>query len=190
MVNDTLQRIAPQKLRVQEADRIVAHGIEGQLGETVEPKGAYIKYREAYPMLLYALDRSDPLRTPLHEAGHHMWDYGFFDVYEKSTLLKAAEEQGWLDKFNVHERYPGLSKHNKSIEAIMDAYGRWESDRAFAVTPEVHGIFEKIKAFFDALKERVGQLLGKDPTWEDIFQKVSTGEVGSREGEAAGCAGV
>src|SRR6202034_1135732 len=79
MVHDTLQRIVPQKLRVQAADRIVAHDVEGQLGETVEPNGAYIKYREAYPMMLYALDRSDPLRTRLHEAGHHLWDYGFFD---------------------------------------------------------------------------------------------------------------
>ena len=43
-------------------------------------------------------------------------------------------------------------------------------------------IFGKIKDFLNGIKQRIGALLGKDPTWEDIFQKVDTGEVGGREG--------
>jgi len=39
-----------------------------------------------------------------------------------------------------------------------------------------------MKAFFTAIKDRISALLGKDATWEDIFQKVDTGEVGAREG--------
>jgi hypothetical protein len=46
-------------------------------------------------------------------------------------------------------------------EAIADAYKHWKNVHEFEVPPEVHGIFEKMKAFFEAIKERIGKLLGK-----------------------------
>lgn len=183
IVGEELDRIAPSKLRVQEVDRIEAQDVEGQFGgQSVTPTGTYIAYRDAYPIILYALEGEDPLGVARHEAIHHLKSYGFFDNQEWSTLEKAAKDAGWMDQFDIHDRYPTAGESIKLEEAIADAYKEWEASKDFEVEPGVLSLFEKMKAFFDRLRERFAQLLGKQPTWEDIFQKVSTGEVGSREG--------
>ena len=183
LVTQELDRIAPKKLGIQEADQISAVNTEGQrTGEAVKPTGAYIPYKDAYPILLYSLeDGNNPLGTARHEAIHHLRGYGFFKPEEWSVLEHSAKEQGWAKQFNIDERYPAANASLKLEEAIADAYKEWENGR-FEARLGVRSIFEKMKAFFDALHKRLGELLGKDPTWEDIFQKVSTGEVGGREG--------
>lgn len=183
LVNEELDRIAPKKLFVQEADRLEAQGVRGQReGEAVRPTGTYIPYRDTYPIILYALEGPDPLGTARHEAIHHLRYYGFFDAKEWSVLERAANDLGWMDQFNIKERYPTLHHAGRLEEAIADAYKEWENGRFEAPTPEVQSLFERLKAFFDAIRERLRGMLGKEPTWEDIFQRVSTGEVGGREG--------
>lgn len=182
IVSQELDRIAPNKLRAQATDRISATSSDGQrAGATVEPTGAYIAYKDAYPILLYALEGDNPLGTARHEVIHHLRGYGFFDKNEWFTLEKAASDNDWHGLFKIDERYPKADPALRTEEAIADAYKEWESGR-FEAMPEVQTIFEKMKAFFDALREHIAKLLGKPPTWEDIFQKVSTGEVGAREG--------
>ena len=183
LVNEELDRIAPKKLFVQEADRLEARGVRGQRdGEAIRPTGTYIPYRDTYPIILYALEGPDPLGTARHEAIHHLRYYGFFDAKEWSVLERAANELGWMDQFNIKERYPTLHHAGRLEEAIADAYKEWENGRFEAPTPEVQSLFVRLKAFFDAIRERLRGMLGKEPTWEDIFQRVSTGEVGGREG--------
>lgn len=179
-VNEELARIAPQKLQTQAADWITAKGVEGQGQELIHPTGAYINYKEAYPILLYALDGENTLGTARHEAIHHLRGYGFFNDAEWGTLEKAVSDNRWIDQYNIEKRYPSLSPALRREEAIADAYKAWAAGAE--VPPEVHGIFERMKQFFDAIREHIAKLLGKPPTWEDIFQKVSTGEIGGREG--------
>lgn len=180
-VTEELDRIAPRKLGLQEADSIAARGVQGQRGEVIQPTGAYITYKDAYPILLYALDQEGSLGTARHEAIHHLRTYGFFDKGEWATLEKAATDNGWMDKFDIPGRYPTLPHALRLEESIADAYKAW---RAGAEAPtEIHTLFERMKAFFEAIKQRLATILGKEPTWEDIFQKVDTGEVGAREGQ-------
>jgi hypothetical protein len=186
LVNDTLNRIVPKKVAVQAADRIesgFSSDTAGQrAGDVIKPSGVYIRYRETYPIILYALEGPDPLGTGLHEAVHHLRNYGFFNKAEWATLETAANKLGWMDELGIHRRYPAGDLNLKLEEAIADKFARWERGRFDAPTPEVQGLFEKLKAFFDRIREQLAEMFGKQPSWEDIFKKVDTGEVGSREG--------
>lgn len=180
-VNDELRRIIPQKVSFGAADRITSGGgIQGQYrNQTIEPTGVYLTHKEAYPIILYSLEGTNPLYSARHEAIHHLRQYGFFNPQEWGILERAANESGWMDRFHIHDRYPTGQLPLKLEEAIAEAYPAWKNG-LLGVHPEVKGIFAKMKAFFDGLRERIAQLLGKDPTWEDIFQRIDTGEIGSR----------
>lgn len=181
IVTRELDRIVPQKVAIQGAESIrTTDAIEGQR-EATTAGGAYIRYRDSYPIILYALDSQNALSAARHEAIHHLRSYGFFNKEEWFTLEAQALAGGWLKKYNIDRRYPDAKPDLKLEEAIAEAYQDW-ANGAKAPTPEVHTLFERMKAFFTAIKDRISQLLGKDATWEDIFQKVDTGEVGSREG--------
>jgi hypothetical protein len=184
IVTQELDRIVPKKVAIQGVDAAQVTGtIKGQrAGEEIGIGGAYIRYRDAYPLILYALDGENALGAARHEAIHHLRSYGFFKEGEWQTLEAQALAGGWLTKYGIDRRYPEAHPNLKLEEAVADAYRDW-ANGAKAPTPEVHGLFERMKAFFDAIKERISQLLGKDATWEDIFQKVDTGEIGAREGK-------
>ncbi len=180
MVNDELERIVGPNVFKRPADRLKASGVRGQIEDT-NPTGTYIPYTSTYPVILYALEGDNPLGTARHEAIHHLRGYGFFKDAEWATLEKTAMEQGWLDQFQIKERYPTLDHAGRLEESIADAYKEWESGR-FEAIPEVQSLFERMKQFFDTIRERISQMLGKPASWEDIFQKVSTGEVAERTG--------
>jgi len=185
-VNEELNRLAPKKLNVQAADRIQSSGSQGQSeGAVITPNASYIQSRDAYPIVLYSLEGPDPVGSARHEVIHHLRNYGFFKPEEWATLEKAADEGLWIPMLSIADRYPKANRSLLLEEAIADAYKYWEAGDAKwlgAIKPEVQGIFARMKQFFDNLRKRIGELLGKPPSWEDIFEKVSTGEVGSREG--------
>ena len=194
IVNSELDRIVPKKTAIQGVDTIKVTGqLDGQRsGDSIRAGGAYIRYKETYPIILYALDGENALAAGRHEAIHHLRNYGFFKPAEWETLTNEALAGGWLSKYKIDSRYPEGSPSLKLEEAVAEAYQDWAGrqdalkDRA-AETAQVpsplDAIFRKMKEFFDRIKERVGALLGKEPQWEDIFKKVSTGEVDeAREG--------
>jgi hypothetical protein len=193
IVNDELDRIVPKKTAIQGVDTLKVTGqLEGQrAGEAIRAGGAYVRYKETYPIILYALDGENALGAARHEAIHHLRNYGFFKPEEWNTLEAEALAGGWLSKYGIDRRYPTGSPSLKLEEAVAEAYQDWAKgqdalkDRA-AQTAQVpsplDAIFQRMKDFFDGIKQRIGALLGKDPQWNDIFQKVSTGEVGGREG--------
>jgi hypothetical protein len=180
MVNAELYRIVPKKVQIGVADRIEAGAAKGQAG-AIEPVGIYIRYRETYPIILTSLEGADPLGTARHEAIHHLRNYGFFDKGEWATLETAARDNGWMEKYGTHRQYPTGDLNLKLEEAIAEGYRHWVHDE-LQVTPEVQGVFAKLKQFFDNIREQISQMLGKPASWEDIFKKVDIGEIGSREG--------
>ena len=194
IVNEEADRIAPKKTAVQVVDTIKAKtvGIEGQRAdEDIKVDGAYIRYKETYPIILAALDSKDTLGTFRHEVVHHLRQYGFFDNEEWSTLEAQALAGGWLSKYRIDQRYPTANPELKLEEAIADAYPDWKrrqealkqrADQIALPPSPLDAIFQKMKDFFDAIRERVSALFGKDATWEDVFKRVDTGEVGGREG--------
>lgn len=197
IVSDELDRIVSKKVATQVADSISADtsgGFVGQnTGEKIRVGGTYIRYKDTYPIILAALDSGDVLGTARHEAIHHLRQYGFFNHEEWSTLEAQALAGGWLSKYKIDQRYPTANVSLKLEEAVAEAYQDWAkgkdklAERA-AETAQVpsplDAIFQKMKDFFDRIKARIANILGKDPTWEDIFKRVDTGEVGGREGTA------
>ncbi len=193
-VNDEAARIVPKKVAVQAVEHIAvdAKGIEGQqAGEDIKAAGIYLRYRQAYPIILAALDGTDALGTFRHEAIHHLRQYGFFTPEEwtglqAAALSKDAEGKTWLDRYNIDRLYPTGNLGLKLEEAIAERYKDWVKDgRIDDMTASEVGVFQRLKQLFDAIRERVSQMLGKPASWEDIFKKVDTGEVGSREGTTA-----
>lgn len=181
-VMDEMDRIIPKQVSIQEADRIKASSSAGNK-RPVEPSGAFIEYREAYPTILWALEGIDPIGTTHHEAIHHLRRYGFFEAGEWSILERAARDEGWIEKFGIERRYPDADTSLKLEEAIADGFKTWMREPQ-AVPEKLHPIFQKLKDLFDSIKSAIAKVIGKEPTWEDIFEKVDKGEVGNREGNA------
>lgn len=190
-VNEEAARIIPKKVSTRAVENISvdASGIAGQrAGEDITASGIYIRYREAYPIILAALDQKDTLGSLRHEAIHHLRQYGFFEPEEwtalqAEALRRDANGQNWLDRYNIDKLYPTGNLDLKLEEAIAERYKDWVRQGHIAdMTPAELTIFQRIKQFFDAIRERISQMLGKPATWEDIFKKVDTGEIGSREG--------
>jgi hypothetical protein len=192
-VRDELDRIVPQKVAIETPDTLkVTSTIPGQKpGEKIRIGGVYIRYRDTYPIILAALDADNVMLTARHEAVHHLRQYGFFKPGEWETLEAEALASNWFKKHRIDERYPNAKPDLKLEEAIAEEYPKWverqEALRARAdsiALPDspLDAIFRRMKEFFDAIKERISQILGKEATWEDVFKKVDTGEVGRREG--------
>jgi hypothetical protein len=180
-VQAELARIVPKGVVAGPVERLVSRGAHGQGEQAIEPTGVYIPRREANSILLYALDHDDIAGTARHEAIHHLRNAGFFDEGEWSALEAAAKENGWVERFGIKDRYPQGEGRIHLEESIADAYKEWEAGRG-EVGPTLHPIFQKMKDFFDAIRKHLANLFGREPTWEDIFEKVSSGEVGGREG--------
>src|SRR5713226_8855592 len=163
-----LSRIVPS------ADVDVTHGIDfhragGAVRGMFQPRTAKI---------FVSLESTGPVSTARHEAIHYLAREGFFTDAEWDTLSKAADEQGWLKKFHIEDRYSNFSKDVQHEEAIAEAYQSWR--RGEEVLKD-DTIFQKIKDFMEGVRRRINEVLGKDLSWEDIFKEIDTGRVGKRE---------
>lgn len=142
-------------------------------------RGAHFTTREMNGLTLLATDVEDRMGVMHHEAIHALRD--FFTDREWMELQRASVLGDWQGKFDI-ARWDkhNLSNSQKLEESIAEAYRAWEAGRAEA-TPQVHGIFQKIKDFLDAIRKRINDILGRPGTVDDIFERVSSGEVGGRE---------
>lgn len=172
-VTAELDRIVPKQVGIQFAQRIQASG-----GRS--PSGAWVPFKDSYPFILSALEGANPVGTARHEAIHHLRQYGFFKEGEWEILTRAARDQDWSKKFNIDDRYKNLEQSQKLEEAIAEGYRDWVKDQE-AKTPQGKA-FARLKEFFEAIKSRIKEILGREFTWEELFQKVNEGEIGSREG--------
>lgn len=178
-VTEALDRIVPHKVGIQEAQRL-RRLRPGE--QSSEPLGAYVQFEDAWPVIAWTFEDTAALGTIRHEAIHHLRQYNFFTLEEWNILRKAALAEGWLEKYDINNRYKGLSVEAKIEEAIADGFKHWWLEGA-KVPDEIKPMFERLKEFLTEIKERVKAILGKEElTWEDIFAKVEAGEIGSRPG--------
>lgn len=183
-VREELAKIVPKNVDV--------HAVAGLRGEDKRPiHGAYIPQVDRLPMLLYSLTSDSPLATARHEAIHHLRQYGFFKEGEWQTLQDASLAEGWIKKYDIDNKYRDGSPSLKLEESIAEAYQDWARgrDKLAERAKEVEGvkspldaIFERIHEFIQSLKQRFAEIFGHEPTWEELFESVSKGEVGAREG--------
>lgn len=179
IVDEELQRIVPNQVQPLKAGNI-RHTKGGMAG------GVYTQFRSKLPEILYALREDDPIGTARHEAIHHLRAYGFFTDGEWATLEKTAKDENWIYKNrgngSVADRYKYLKDDPEALleESIADEYRYWAQDPAaeHIASP----IFEKLRKFLNAIKERVQKLITANPEVEDIFNRIHIGEVGAREG--------
>src|SRR6266403_1757688 len=180
IIRDTLAKIAP------DAKVFTPSHIEVP-GKPAAMRGGFmLPHWKQNPWIVVALDAGDTLGVARHEAVHYLKQFGFFKEGEWDTLSRAAREQDWIKKFNIDKRYPEFDMPRKLEESIAEGYRHWA--RGEEVSPRLHPIFERLKELFDSLKSQLKELLGREPTWEELFQKMDTGEVGAREprGHAGG----
>lgn len=176
VIRNELERITPEQVDVSTPSLLRKQ----DSGKNV--RGAHIQYSDRNPFIIVALDSSDSIGVARHEAIHHLRQQGFFKEGEWETLTRAARDENWIEKFGIESRYAKLEQSAKLEEAIADGYRNWKEGKP--TSPKAVAIFERLKQFFDAIKAKFKEILGHEPTWEELFQKVDEGEIGSREGNA------
>lgn len=166
------------------ADFAVTGPIEWRGGWTRNIGGVYMPKVNAILVDLFGLN---PQGVAHHEAIHWLKNNGFFDKAEWAALEKAAVDGGWLDAFEIGDRYKNLSEAKKLEEAIAEAFRSWALNTPtlkgeLRFTPEAKTLFEKLKAFWEQVK---AYLIGKGIDPEVVFEKIASGELAKREMDRA-----
>ncbi len=177
-IREELARIAPKLKNVFTPSKIEAVGRPdiGRFGE-------FRQFRDQDPWVVVALDNPNAMGVTRHEGMHYLRQEGFFRPGEWENLERASLQNDWKGLYRIDERYKGLHEEGKMEESIVDAYQKWKGAKnKDQYPPGIARIFQRLEELFDALRVRVKEITGQDLTWDEIFQKVDTGEVGRREG--------
>src|SRR5882724_7711079 len=179
-IREELARIAPKLTKVFTPEQISLPG-----GEAGRIRGFAQQFREQDPWVAVALDNPNAMGVTRHEAVHYLRQQGFFRPGEWETLERASRQNDSRNIINIERRYKDLHEEGKTEESIADAYMRWKDAKNKDLYPlGIARIFQRLEEFFDALRVRVKEITGQDLSWDEIFQKVDTGEIGGREGNA------
>ena len=113
-----------------------------------------------------------------HEAIHALRNLGVFTPAEWNTLLADARREGWINRYRIDERYPDLSPELRMEEAIADRF----ADQA-ATVPMPGTALARAWTKFHAFLARLRNALRGNGfrTADDVFNRVTAGEVGQRE---------
>jgi hypothetical protein len=173
IISDEINRITGGQADVKSSMGTKVQGTQGKA------TGLYVPSTTAPPKIIFDLLGRDPMGVGRHEAVHFLRGYGFITEGEWGLLKDAAASEGWLDRYKIHEKYDGLSDEDKFEEAIAEGFREWAA-QAPEVRPKtgVGAVFQKIMDLFEGIKAKLG--FGKDATWEEVFAKIKSGEVGER----------
>jgi hypothetical protein len=170
---DELQRITGKKVGIEPTAGLFSTRAKSLAG------GAYVPFRGAPPTILLDMLRDNVAGTGRHEAVHFLRGYNFFSDKEWSTLADAAKSEGWADRYGINDRYAHLTEEQRTEESVAEAFREW-AGQAPEVRPKtgVGAVFQKIMDLFDSIKAKLG--FDPEETWESVFQKIHSGEVGER----------
>lgn len=175
-VNEVLGKQIGKNVEIQPTQAIRSPYAAGALG-------AFQQFHNHVPLILYDLFSEDPIGVARHEGIHFLRAQGFFSDSEWGTLTKAALEEGWMNRYQILDRYPTLNHGFQAEEAIAEAYREWAKNPEAREPNSVVGkIFQKLQDLWDGLRQKLVEILGKEPTWDDLFQKIESGEVAQRQG--------
>lgn len=179
------------KTRLRAAERLVASPESTSPGARVT--GAYYAKPTGEGLahiIAWSLESPHAAGTVRHEGIHYLRRAGAFTDAEWATLAKAAETDGWLDRYQIEKRYPNLERAKQIEEAIAEHFGNLRRDQ-FASLPEpIRRLFQWLDLLRRRIVAAVRDVLGKDVTADDIMTTIESGEIGQRagEGEAVGTA--
>lgn len=179
MVEIARQMAPNKKLAVNVADKLT--------GGTGENRGAVLgAYNERSLESIVSLAMQDQdgksrgtrdlIKTLNHEIVHFFKQSGLF-TQEEWNILKAAA-RGWMQKYNIGERYSDLSREQQIEEAIAEARAAY-SVGDLKVAPGIRRLFDRIAQFLSRVKNWMQGNGFK--SWQDVMEAVGSGEIGSRE---------
>lgn len=181
-VDAELKKLAP---RLVEA--MAVRGLKTGGDAAIRSHAVYYQRTTKIPIIAWAFSSPDAVGSVRHEAIHHLRQTGFFTPAEWRVLRDAAIEENWRKKYNIGERYRDLSLVEQLEEAVAEHFAHWnrgEYEKGGGVKPQtaLDKVLYKIAQVYNAIREAVRSVLGKDADWKDLFQKVEKGEIGSRRG--------
>lgn len=169
------KRLTPKQVDVFTPQRIRREDTKQNI------RGVFTQYTDRNPWISVALDSNDPIGVYRHEAIHNLRRQGFFTDVEWAVLERAARDGDWITKYGIDRRYAKLDPAAKLEEAIADGFRDWKRD-AESVPAAARPVYARLKELFDAIKLRLKEIFGRDLEWNEIFQRVDEGKVGSRKG--------
>lgn len=171
-IQKELRRIVGKEVVTGPAARIKMYG--------QETHGLYSGPIGQLPILLYSLEAPNPMGVARHEAIHHLRNYGLFTAAEWNTLERASRDNEWQKKFNIDSRYEDERPSLKLEESIAEGYRDWANNKERPDTP-LGKIFQKIQDFIAKIRDAIKEALGKDFTWDELFERVDRGDIARRK---------
>lgn len=137
-------------------------------------------------LIAWALGSPDAVGTFRHEAVHYLRNVGFFTPKEWGILTKAAEDENWIAKHDIDERYPTMDHADKIEEAVAEEFSAWKRLLA-KPQPPVRRLLARIGTMLEKTRKYLHSLFGAEKTADDIFADILDGKVGMRpvDGERA-----
>ena len=140
-------------------------------------------FRGLRPQILVDMFSPDAKHVMRHEFMHHMRD--LLRPEEWTALENAAKSEDWIKRYNIEGRYGDILKDRPDLmleEAIAEAYPDWHRAKDSVEQPKtlVTQAFQKIYDFIQRVKQRFAEILGREPTFDELFEKISSGEIGQR----------
>jgi hypothetical protein len=128
-------------------------------------------------------------RPPAHVLGHEIIHYlkhaRILNPQEWQTLEVAADREGWVNEFDIAEKYPDLDYASQVEEAVAEKFAEYLTPMFIPENsgwkPDQVSIFGKIKKWIRALAGALGAHGFYKPS--DVFQDIFNGAYANREAQ-------
>jgi hypothetical protein len=154
-------RAALDRMGLQKVGLNLERALTNKAGKEVE--GVY-----ANKLIEVALNANNPAYTLGHEALHAMKEMGFFSPADWNILSRQAPT--WIKKYDIANRYPGLSQEEQIEEAIAEAFASYQQQE-----PRIASMFEKVLDTLQKLGNFISGLGFRSTS--DIFGEAASGEL-------------
>lgn len=118
----------------------------------------------------------DPVGTARHETLHLLREIGAISEADWSTLSRAAEREGWLERHDIDRRYPSLDREARVEEAVASAFADYRRGQPTGIAA-VDRIFNAIAKFLDRVAGAVRAALGREASATDLFRRIEGGKM-------------
>ena len=162
------------------------------------------KWSLAGHVIAWSLDSPEAIGTARHEAIHYLRQTGLIKPKEWAALTRAAEEQGWADRYQIRRRYADLPYERQVEEAIAERFSEWRRNpdysgdakmqklsderaklfRERGETPPgglVARTFYRMREILDRVAALTRAAFGKEATAKDIMDAIDRGVMGARD---------
>lgn len=178
-VNGEIKRLAPG------ATPQVFASIKGETTSgSFKASGIYNpRYGGVSHVIMWTLDGSDPMGIGRHETIHYFKASGLITKPEWKALEKTSVDRDWLKKHNIAENYRDFDHEVQLEESVAYEFSDWKKgleDKYGKLPGRVQRTFQKMDLFKRRTAAAIRKTFGKEPTADDVFTRIDTGEVGAR----------